>query len=151
MTAPPNGQEARTPGRVLLVSVPRTASNLLVKVLNVHQQPNVLTNNTGGYFFHEAYTTATGELQKPFSEWTDAEKTRIRDIYQRCLGNLEEYSARARSDGKVMFAKEHGFWLYNPDTTSMLFYPPFSGWLSRVAVGAGLLQRRRNSLYPHPS
>jgi hypothetical protein len=121
MAAPPNGNQPPAPGRVLLVSVPRTASNLLLKVLNVHQQPNVLTNKTGGYFFHEAYTTATTELLKPFSEWTDAEKTRIRDIYQRCLGTLEEYSARAQSDGKVMFAKEHGFWLYNPDITSMLF------------------------------
>lgn len=106
------------PRRLLLISVPRTASNLLVKVLNIQRQPNVLSNRKGGYFFHHAFMVATREalFTKPIKEWSDREKTEIRDAYQLCLDQLEETCAQAQRDDKVMFTKEHGFWFVNPAT-----------------------------------
>ena len=104
-----------TPRRLFLVSVPRTASNLLVKVLSIQKQPNVLTNETSGYFFQDAYLlgTSKGYLFKPLSQWTDAEKAEIRSAYQHCLDNLEASSAAALHQGKTLFTKEHAFWFAN--------------------------------------
>lgn len=104
------------PPRLLLISVPRTASNLLLKILDIHNQPNVLTNQKGGYFFYDAFMTATrdGHLNKSIDQWTDPEKTEVRNAFQQCLNTLEEYSAQAQRDNKVMFTKEHAFWFVNP-------------------------------------
>ncbi|KAJ5182553.1 hypothetical protein N7492_000169 [Penicillium capsulatum] len=102
--------------RVLLVSVPRTASNLLLKLLNIHNQPNLLTSTRGGYFFYPAYTGAAqdGTLGKPASEWSREEKEKFQSALQACIDNLEEYSSQAKNENKTMFAKEHAFWFYNP-------------------------------------
>jgi hypothetical protein len=54
------------------------------------------------------------DLQKPPSQWTDDERTLIRDTYQQCLDRLEETRAQAHRDGKRLFAKEHSHWLVNP-------------------------------------
>ncbi|KAK0609449.1 hypothetical protein B0T14DRAFT_608214 [Immersiella caudata] len=69
-------EQPSTHRRLFLVSVPRTGSNLLVRVLNVHDQPNILTNEKASYFFQNAYFlgTSTGYLYKPLAQWTDAEK-----------------------------------------------------------------------------
>ncbi|KAK4126540.1 hypothetical protein N657DRAFT_568085 [Parathielavia appendiculata] len=101
---------------LLLISVPRTASNLFLKVLNIHHQPNVVTNKTAGYFFYDAYMIAARDLQKPAHLWTTDEKTLIRNTYQQCLDRLEELRAQAHRENKIVFAKEHAFWLVNPGT-----------------------------------
>lgn len=110
--------EENNPRRLFLVSIPRTASNLLVKVLNIQHQPNVFTNDKLGYFFYEVYMTpvAKGYFTKPVDQWSDAEKTEVRTIYQRCLDRLEAASADAKHDDKIMFTKEHAFWFVNPAT-----------------------------------
>lgn len=112
-----------TPPRLLLVSVPRTASNLFLKIVDIHHQPNVLTNEKGGYFFYDGFMIATrdGHLNKPLDQWTDSETTEARNTYQQCLDNLEEYSAQAQRENKIMFAKEHAFWFVNP--TAMYSQP----------------------------
>lgn len=104
------------PHRVLIVSVPRTASNLLLKILNIPKQPNVLTNPKGGYFFYDAFMTASenGRIGKPLEQWTVDEKSETKGAIQRCFNELEDYSSRARADNKIMFAKEHAFWFLNP-------------------------------------
>jgi hypothetical protein len=102
--------------RLLLISVPRTASNLLLKILNIPKQPNVITSPKGGYFFYDAFMTTgkDGRLNKPLSEWTANDKTEVRDAFQHAVDDLEEYSAKARAENKTMFAKEHAFWFVNP-------------------------------------
>jgi hypothetical protein len=104
------------PHRVLLVSVPRTASNLLLKILNISNQPKVLTNPKSGYFFYDAFMTAgrDGRLDKPIEEWSTEAKDETKTAFQRGFDELEEYSTRARAENKVMFAKEHAFWFINP-------------------------------------
>ncbi|CAG8928411.1 unnamed protein product [Penicillium salamii] len=105
-----------TPNRMILVSVPRTASNLLLKVLNIPKQPNVITSPKGGYFFYDAFMTAgkEGRLNKAIGEWTTEEKSEVHKAFQHAVTDLEEYSARARAENKMMFAKEHAFWFLNP-------------------------------------
>ncbi|KAJ6180199.1 hypothetical protein N7519_010660 [Penicillium mononematosum] len=111
-TTPGNNE----PHRILLVSVPRTASNLLLKILNIPNQPNVLTSPKGGYFFYDAFMAAgrDGRLDKPLDQWTAEVKSETKAVVQKCFDRLEEYSARARAENKIMFTKEHAFWLVNP-------------------------------------
>lgn len=114
--AGPEGTGAASPRRVLLVSVPRTASNLLLKLLNIHNQPNLLTSPGGGYFFYPVYVGAArdGLMAKSTSEWSDEEGEKFQAAFNKGIENLEEYSSRAKQENKIMFAKEHAFWFYNP-------------------------------------
>ncbi|KAI9924674.1 hypothetical protein ASPWEDRAFT_40764 [Aspergillus wentii DTO 134E9] len=102
--------------RLLLVSCPRTASNLLTKILSIPDQPNVLANDAGGYFFYDAFmaTAFSGCAEKPLAEWTEKERSDVQSVFQKCVDNLEEWSARAKSEGKFLFTKEHAFWFVNP-------------------------------------
>lgn len=113
---------AVSPRRVLFVSLPRTASNLLLKMLNVHKQPNILTNDKGGYFFYPYFVnfTSNGISEKPSSQWSDDEKRKLQNAFQGCIQNLEDWSAQAESQNKIMFAKEHAFWFYNPASLQKL-------------------------------
>lgn len=118
MAAPTLAPTESNTRRILLVSVPRTASNLLVKVLNIHHQPNVVTNEKAGYFFYPAFLAAARDalLNKPVDQWTDSEKAEVRDAYQQCLDAIEGLCADARRDNKIMFTKEHALWFVNPAT-----------------------------------
>lgn len=117
MTATLNTKNNHEPSRrILLVSVPRTASNLLLKILNIPNQPGILTNPRAGYFFHGAFEAAAknGRLEKPLSQWTAEEKSETKAAFQDGLDELEAYTTRARAENKTMFAKEHAFWFLNP-------------------------------------
>ncbi|KAH8694047.1 hypothetical protein BGW36DRAFT_361870 [Talaromyces proteolyticus] len=98
--------------RLFLVSSPRTASNLLVKVLALAQQPNALINERGGYVLWNAFMSANldGRLFKPLNQWTAADKAKLREDSQRCLNELEESSAKAEQEGKMFVTKEHAGW-----------------------------------------
>ncbi|RAL04815.1 uncharacterized protein BO80DRAFT_209449 [Aspergillus ibericus CBS 121593] len=105
-----------SPKRVLLVSIPRSASHLLLKILDIHNQPNVLTNEEGGYFFFPAFIPAVrgGYLDKPLDQWSDPEKQAVKESFDACVERLEGFSARARESKKIMFTKEHAYWFINP-------------------------------------
>ncbi|KAF7162396.1 hypothetical protein CNMCM6106_009370 [Aspergillus hiratsukae] len=107
--------QSPSPSRLLLISVPRTASNLMLKILNIPRQ-KVLTSEKGGYFFFNAFTTVAhdGRLSKPIDEWSEDEKQEIRDAFQKAVDALEECSQRAEQEGKIAFTKEHAFWFTNP-------------------------------------
>ncbi|CAL5867164.1 uncharacterized protein PFLUO_LOCUS1376 [Penicillium psychrofluorescens] len=111
--APTNGSATKPPRRLLLISVPRTASNLLVKILNIHNRSNVLTAPKGGYFFYDAFIHAL-QLNKPLEQWTDEERKKVQVAFQEAVDSLEEFSKRAQDANKMMFAKEHAFWIFNP-------------------------------------
>ncbi|KAJ5344628.1 hypothetical protein N7452_002632 [Penicillium brevicompactum] len=107
------------PTRLLMVSIPRTASNLLLRILNIPKQPNLLTTPKGGYFFYQAFldSTQNGSLQnRPADQWTEEEKSSVRSSCQNCFDSLEEWSSRAEQSEQVMFTKEHAYWLFSPAT-----------------------------------
>lgn len=102
--------------RVLLVSVPRTASNLLLKILNISGQPNVHTSPSEGYFLYKAYMAAiaNNRLMTPLGEWAAEDKAEVRNAFQASIDRLEDFTATAREKKNIMFTKEHAFWLVNP-------------------------------------
>lgn len=110
------------PRRILLVSSPRTASNLLLRILNLKDQPHALTNEIGGYFFFPAFTTSAkdGRLAKTRDQWTDEDRKDVQSAYQVCVDQLEDWSARAAKEDKILFAKEHAFWIFDPTSIHKL-------------------------------
>jgi hypothetical protein len=117
--APGNATDAVAPQpshRVLLVSVPRTASNLLMKILNVPGRPDALSTDKGGYFFFDPWmlTSRDGLADKPLGQWSPDQVAEVRESFQKSLDSIEEWSARARDESKMLVAKEHAFWFVNP-------------------------------------
>ncbi|KAE8355391.1 hypothetical protein BDV28DRAFT_45475 [Aspergillus coremiiformis] len=121
------------PRRLLLVSYPRTASNLLVKILALPNQPDVLANDYGGYFFMDVFTCGSkdGRANKPADQWTKEECDKVRAAFQACLDEIERYSARAEKENKMLFTKEHAFWLYNPMAFGRMMYGTNGAYDSR--------------------
>lgn len=111
-----NGVNSTTRRRLLLVSIPRTASNLLLKIVNIPKQPNLHTSPKGGYFFYPAFIDAalSGDVMRPANQWTEEEKKNTRDSFQRCVESLEEYSTQASQNNQMMFSKEHSYWMFSP-------------------------------------
>ncbi|PYI09172.1 hypothetical protein BO78DRAFT_395042 [Aspergillus sclerotiicarbonarius CBS 121057] len=112
------------PRRLLLVSVPRTASNLLLKVLNIPDQPHTVTTDRGGYFFYDAFVAVAndGRLTQLPSDWTEDAKADVQSAFQKCFDNLEETCTLAESGGMTIFAKEHAFWFFNPMAFTRAIY-----------------------------
>ncbi|KAL5355160.1 hypothetical protein BJX96DRAFT_2940 [Aspergillus floccosus] len=110
------------PRRILLVSSPRTASNLLSRILNLKDQPHALTNEAGGYFFFPAFSTSAkdGRLAKTRDQWTEEDRKDVQSAYQLCVDQLEDWSARAAKEDKIFFAKEHAFWIFDPTSIHKL-------------------------------
>ncbi|KAF5860160.1 hypothetical protein ETB97_001865 [Aspergillus alliaceus] len=112
------------PRRLLLVSYPRTASNLLLKVLNIPGQPDIIANDNGGYFFMNAFMSSAkdGRIYKPADQWTKGECDEVRAAFQDGLDEMEKYSSRAEKENKMLLTKEHAFWLCNPMAFSRMIY-----------------------------
>lgn len=91
-------------------------NNRAVKILNIHHQPSLLTNAKGGYFFYPAFVQAArnGHLAKAPEDWSNEDVEAVKGGFQSCIDTMEEWSTKARDENKVLFAKEHAFWLVNP-------------------------------------
>ncbi|KAL2115897.1 hypothetical protein VTJ04DRAFT_10152 [Mycothermus thermophilus] len=108
------------PRRILLLSLPRTASNLLVRVLNIPSQPGLLTNPAGGYFFLKPAVLPLQRFRKPAHAWTSEERAILRSCYQEALDEMEAMSSRAaEAEGgeRALFAKEHVNFFVDPDVS----------------------------------
>ncbi|KAL2863994.1 uncharacterized protein BJX67DRAFT_390278 [Aspergillus lucknowensis] len=110
---PAHSQSAK---RVLLITYPRTASNLFIKMLALENQPNVVSNESGGYFFWDAFMKERKTVSRcrPIEQWSPEETVEIRQAFQRNFDYFEAMSQSASYQGKIFFAKEHTMWLADP-------------------------------------
>src|SRR4051812_24913641 len=111
--------ETGQPYRCLLISHPRTASNLLVRILALDNQPNFAhygTNELPGYFFQAAARLETdlGLRGIPVGEWSEEHRSKVKQKMKDCIDNLEKYMKSAEMDGKNVFVKEHSYCLIEP-------------------------------------
>ncbi|PLB53342.1 hypothetical protein P170DRAFT_350779 [Aspergillus steynii IBT 23096] len=108
------------PQRLFLVTYPRTASNLLLKILALDEQPDTLTNKSGGYYFRPAFlkTGMTGKPHRPTGHLSRDEAHDLQRVFQACFEKLEHDSNAAIDQGKQYFVKEHALWLSNPTNIS---------------------------------
>ena len=98
------------PRRFYVISHPRTASNLLLRILALDSQPEVQKheNNFGsGYFFVRStrMEDELGLLGKNVDTWTKAEKDQVKEVYQLGFERMEKYIASAEANGKIAVIK----------------------------------------------
>lgn len=105
-----------TSKRFYLLTYPRTASNLLVKILSLENQPSLLDSKSE-YFFAKTLAWKLGPAKlggKSISEWSNDEKTGLRDSFSDCANSLEDVCKRAEKEGKDIYVKEHVNWILDP-------------------------------------
>ncbi|KAE9367517.1 hypothetical protein N431DRAFT_561474 [Stipitochalara longipes BDJ] len=114
-----------SPRRFYLLTYPRTASNLLTKILALEDQPHILSNERGGYFF---VPTVGLRLHDPktagrhLDEWTPEERTKLWNSYQVSFDALQKHLEAAEVQGKNVFVKEHVNWMIEPVAETKLVY-----------------------------
>jgi LPS sulfotransferase NodH len=109
--------------RFLLITCPRTASNLLLKLLALETHENVVITPQGGgpqggngYFFirNQMLKGQMGTHGKNMSEWTEYQRVQLKESTQSCYEDLEAYSKKAEAKGKIAFVKEHVHFITEP-------------------------------------
>jgi hypothetical protein len=126
-------KEEKTPRLYILVSCPRTASSLAVKVFNPEEQPNIQKpNNNGGFYsasggsFFLPVVQRVTELKlhgKPVPEWTEIERALIKTTYHECFGRFVKYTIDAQSARKNAFANEHASFFFGSPGLAEVAYP----------------------------
>ncbi|KAI0520714.1 hypothetical protein F5B22DRAFT_598073 [Xylaria bambusicola] len=89
--------------RYWLLTMPRTASNMLVRVLNLDEQGVRPAPFNGGYFFFSSMASRL-KLYNKASEWN------LKDIetsLKQSFDVLQDYLEGAEKDGQKVFVKEH--------------------------------------------
>ncbi|KAM0250862.1 hypothetical protein ACHAP5_002082 [Fusarium lateritium] len=107
------GAKTQRRPRYWLLTSPRTASNLLVKMLNLNEQ-GVRPAQDGGYFFLPSVPKHFLIAEKPMDTWTDEEHERVSNMLQKCSENFQDHIAAAEQEGQTLFVKEHALMLTHP-------------------------------------
>lgn len=100
----------------MLVTNPRTCSNLLVRILNLDKQPHT---KHGGYHFLDCFFVMMGKdaMTKPGSEWNEEQRNAIWEKFLESIEKLEKTTTPEPDDGtQVVFTKEHVETFTNPMT-----------------------------------
>ncbi|KAF7919359.1 uncharacterized protein EAE97_011691 [Botrytis byssoidea] len=111
----------------LLLSSPRTASNLLVTILNLENQPDIYTTERSkhGYFFLDSFHTRKylfAADSPHMRDWTQEDRKKSLAAHQSCFESLRDHAIAAQSEGKFAYVKEHAAWLMNPVALTKLIY-----------------------------
>lgn len=110
--------------RYLLVSSPRTASNMLMRILNLEAQ-GVRPVTVGGCFFLRSRATSLfTPHHSPMKTWTDEEHASVNEAQQTAFGKLQGYIAAAEQVGQSVYCKEHAFTLTDPFFWSQYTFGP---------------------------
>lgn len=92
--------------RYWLLTMPRTASNMLVRVLNLDGQ-GVRPARNGGYFFFASMLVRIGLYAKKADEWTAEDRAAVEEATKKSLEGLQDYIEAAGEEGQKVFVKEH--------------------------------------------
>lgn len=106
------GMSPKTARHVFLTSS-RTASHLLLRILNIEAQ-NAQDTDKNGYFWLSAMYMRNDLNSRPMCKWSSKEKKSIDDMEQQCFNNLLGYINSAEEAGKIVMFKEHAMLLNDP-------------------------------------
>ncbi|KAI1265681.1 hypothetical protein F5Y18DRAFT_416981 [Xylariaceae sp. FL1019] len=99
--------------RTWLLTAPRTASNLLMRILNLDEQ-NVQPAINGGYFFHPAFVVKLKLMNKPMENWSNEEFASVAGAQRECFKRLQTHIEDAEVADKIIFVKEHVVFMNDP-------------------------------------
>ena len=98
-----------------LITYPRTASNLLVRILALDEQPAVVHGKQGYFFLPPASLAGKLKLRKKVvADWTRDEKNQMMQSYQDSFDELEKQIRTAKAEQKIVFVKEHVTFMIEP-------------------------------------
>jgi len=105
--------------------MPRSASNLLVRMLALEGQPDLIPRQNGGYFFMDAIKkmSALDLRMKHVDDWSPEERAEMKQCYQDCFDAFDEHIKKTDAEGKITFVKEHSAFLLEPTAISKALYP----------------------------
>jgi hypothetical protein len=101
----------------------RSASHLLIRILNLENQPSLISSPGGsGYFFFPAASLLQklGLRRKPIDDWTDKEQSQMQKCYQTCFDRFEAHILKSEAMGKAVVVKEHAFMMSDPSILDCL-------------------------------
>lgn len=101
---------------LLIITYPRSASNLLVRILSLPEQPNIVTEESSGQLFLPAlgHIRRARLLDRLPEQWTDSETAATWQKFQSCYDNFQSLVDSAEADGKRAVIKEHASFLICP-------------------------------------
>jgi hypothetical protein len=107
-----------SPRRLAFFSHPRTASNLILKILNISEQPDILEHpdlpDYGHCFSPAIKLKFNGTHVRSTSEWSEKERTAMNEYYAKGLRTVIEYTALAHRQEKIAFFREHSISILDP-------------------------------------
>jgi hypothetical protein len=123
---PPSPGRPRPPQHNILVTIPRTASNLVTHLLALGAQSSIIAHPRDGYFFLSALSRRfkNASFTRPYESWSDIERNSLNDVLQEGIEAWSAFVAEADQKGKGTYVKEHVNWALKPRIESA--FPPLS-------------------------
>lgn len=127
---PMNGSSANeVPKQFYLLTHPRSASNLLVQILNLKEQNHLVTgDHQGGYYFMPLIQKMddANVWAKHIDTWTLEQQNTILSFAKQCYADFAKDISRLDSEpGKTtIFVKEHADFLWSPVEHTKSFAKP---------------------------
>ena len=134
----PHAHDDPKPSRYWLITSPRTASNMLVKMLYLSEQ-HVRPANNGGYFFIGVMMKRIAMITKPPNMWTEDERDEMYRLHQEAFDKFQDHIAASEENGQTIFVKEHSLLMNSPEIESQYFHG--NGMDSLTKVPQVLAQR----------
>jgi hypothetical protein len=113
------------PTHNILFTIPRTASHLAVRILNLPDQNRITRHPNDGYFFLSAlgYRHKHRTFARPITEWNDGEIEGMNNVLQESLTTWRKWMEDTEIAGSGTFIKEHiNFMLRPEDESDFLFH-----------------------------
>ncbi|KAF2967262.1 hypothetical protein GQX73_g6316 [Xylaria multiplex] len=111
--------------RYWLLTMPRTASNMLVRILNLDEQ-GVRPAYHGGYFFFPSMMTRLNLYNKE-TQWTPEDRVGVEGSVKKSFDALQDYLEAAEEAGEKIFVKEHISFLNEVHYEYEHMYQPLDG------------------------
>ncbi|OAL18133.1 hypothetical protein AYO22_10910 [Fonsecaea multimorphosa] len=119
---------------VFLLTHPRTASNLVTRILNLDNQP-AFKSDMNGYFFLPSVSRRLELADRSSEDWTEQERADMNRCLSNCLRTLVDCVAAAEAEGKSVYVKEHLMWMLSPEAENL-------GKRGVPAAGGGQIQNQ---------
>lgn len=121
------------PKQFYLLTHPRSASNLLVQILNLKGQPHLVTGEQRGGYYFMPLTDKMDEAKvwgKDIGTWTLEHRNKLRAVAEKCYADLAKDIAKLNSEPEhTIFVKEHCDFLWSPAEHTKSFY--WSTWSAK--------------------
>jgi hypothetical protein len=108
----------------ILYTLPRTGSNLVMRILNLPNQSSISRHHEDGYFFlpTQRYRYMHSTVGRPVQEWTDDERSGMDAAHADSFTAWKNWVNEVEPLGKGTYVKEHINWTIRPLAETNFLY-----------------------------